>query len=102
MIKPVYYILAILFMGLSFSSCMGRDAEARQAATHFNEGIVFEEKNMLDSAAVCYLSAIGSLNPDKSSNFEALGAYYNRIALLLFKSEINDEAEKMFRDCTGI
>lgn len=98
MIKPVYYILAILFMGLSFSSCMGRDAEARQAATHFNEGIVFEEKNMLDSAAVCYLSAIGSLNPDNASNFEALGAYYNRIALLLFKSEINDEAEKMFRE----
>ena len=97
MLRLFYVILASVFVWASFS-CGGKEAEQEEASAHFQKGIIFEEENKFDSAAVCYLSAIGSLNPNKPSNFEALGSYYNRIALLLFKSELNDEAEKMFRE----
>ena len=97
MLRSYYFILACFLVAVLIS-CGGGESGREEASAHFHKGIVFEEENKFDSAAVCYLSAIGSLNPDKSSNFEALGSYYNRIALLLFKSDINEEAEKMFRE----
>ncbi len=36
--------------------------EADKASTYFEKGVAFEDKNMFDSAAVYYLSAISSLD----------------------------------------
>ena len=95
MIKTRYYIWPV-FVFFALISCVGKSDRLDWAQSCFDKGIAFEEVSMFDSAAVCYLSAIGSLDPDEEVYAEALGAYYNRIALLLFKSEINKEAEKLF------
>ena len=96
MLRLIHYISVFPLFILLFS-CAGRVVEADKASTYFEKGVAFEDKNMFDSAAVYYLSAISSLDSSRISDFDALGAYYNRIALLLFKSNINEEAEKMFR-----
>ena len=96
MLRLIRYISVFSLFILLFS-CADRVVEADKASTYFEKGVAFEDKNMFDSAAVYYLSAISSLDSSRISDFDALGAYYNRIALLLFKSNINEEAEKMFR-----
>lgn len=93
MLRLIHYISVFSLFILLFS-CADRVVEADKASTYFEKGVAFEDKNMFDSAAVYYLSAISSLDSSRISDFDALGAYYNRIALLLFKSNINEEAEK--------
>lgn len=95
MLKTRYYIL-IGFIVAALFSCGRQGRGLDRAEAYYERGLAFEKESMLDSAVVCYLSAIKSLDPDDEYYAAPLGAYYNRIALLLFKSEINKEAEKMF------
>ena len=61
MLRLIHYISVFPLFILLFS-CAGRVVEEDKASTYFEKGVAFEDKNMFDSAAVYYLSAISSLD----------------------------------------
>lgn len=85
LLRLIHYISVFPLFILLFS-CADRVVEADKASTYFEKGVAFEDKNMFDSAAVYYLSAISSLDSSRISDFDALGAYYNRMLCCFLKA----------------
>ncbi len=76
-------------------ACNRRDGTSSEKK--FVQGIKQEQKNQYDSALVCYLTAIEKLDTLDKNNFSTLGRYYNQTATLLFKSQLLDESEQMYK-----
>lgn len=92
MLRLIRYISVFSLFILLFS-CADRVVEADKASTYFEKGVAFEDKNMFDSAAVYYLSAISSLDSSRISDFDALGAFIRKHGI-----KCNSLSEHFFRE----
>jgi len=62
----------------------------------FHEAERQETHENFDSAAIFYLQAINELDSTVSGNYKKLGMYYNRLGIMLFKSQVYNQSTKMF------
>lgn len=90
------HLLHILYIFIVLAACSCTENNSSRSDFFFHEAEKQETHENFDSAAILYLQAINELDSTVFENYQKLGMYYNRLGIMLFKSQVYNQSTKMF------